>query len=56
MFLSDFLPGKWKIVLKNRVSARVFHEILKYFVENIRNFRRKAGMFSIFGAGKPPSL
>jgi hypothetical protein len=39
---------KWQIVLRNLVSARVYHEIFKDLTESIRNFRRKAGMLSIF--------
>jgi hypothetical protein len=53
VFLFNFLPEKWRIVLKNWVSARIYHEVLKNLPESIRNFRRKAGMFSIFGWGKP---
>jgi hypothetical protein len=56
VILFDFLPEKWQIVLKNRVSARVFYKIFTNLAESIRNFSRKAGMFSVFGRGKPPFL
>jgi hypothetical protein len=35
-----------------RLSARIYHEVLKNVVGSLRNFRRKAGMFSILGGGK----
>ena len=51
MFLSDFLPEKWQTVLKNWISVRSYHEVLKNLAESIRSFRRKSDMFSILGGG-----
>jgi hypothetical protein len=52
VFFCDFLPEKWRIVLKNRISARIYYEVLKNLPESLRNFRRKTGIFSMFGGGK----
>jgi hypothetical protein len=55
VFLFEFVPEKWRIVLRNLVSARVYHEVFEDLAESIRNFCRKAGMFSIFGRGNTPA-
>jgi hypothetical protein len=49
----DFLTEGWRIMLKNRISARIYHEVLKNLTKSLRNFRRKEDMFSILG-GKAP--
>jgi len=56
MFLFDFLPEKWRIVHENPVSARIYNEVLKNLAESIANFRRKTGMFSIFGGENPSRI
>jgi hypothetical protein len=53
MLFCDFLPERWRMVLKNRISAKIYYEASKNLAESFRNFRRKTGMFSIFGGGKP---
>jgi hypothetical protein len=55
VFLSDFLPEKWQTVLKNGISVRIYHEVLKNLAESIRNFSRKSDMFSILGGLDPPA-
>jgi hypothetical protein len=56
VFFCDFLPERWRIVLKNRISARIYYNVLKIWQKVLEIFAERRACFQFLAGERPPIL